>query len=102
MALKDDGTAWSWGNNILYRLGDVNQTCRITPVQVMAEGDDEYLTLFDIPGAIGSGGTEIDDLTWGQNGERGHSFGDLTQQDLVDAEEALIDTDGDGISDLDK
>lgn len=33
-ALKDDGTVWSWGNNLNGRLGDNTTTNRSTPVQV--------------------------------------------------------------------
>ena len=34
LALKGDGTVWSWGRNTLNQLGDGSSTNRVTPVQV--------------------------------------------------------------------
>ena len=44
MALKDDGSVWSWGNNVYGNLGDNTTTQRSTPVQVLGPGGTGYLT----------------------------------------------------------
>lgn len=52
LALKSDGTIWTWGENSSGQLGDGTETLRATPVQVRAGG------LGTIPGfiAMGAGG----------------------------------------------
>jgi len=47
IALKNDGTLWSWGGNYLCQLGDSSSTNRLTPVQVRAPARlDSYLYLW--------------------------------------------------------
>jgi alpha-tubulin suppressor-like RCC1 family protein len=50
LALRIDGSIWSWGNNIHYRLGDGTGTHRKTPVQVKGPAGVGHLNLFDPPG----------------------------------------------------
>lgn len=44
VALKSDGTVWSWGSNTYGRLGDGTTTTRNTPVQVKGNGGTGFLT----------------------------------------------------------
>jgi|GEM_PF-3162652 len=47
IALKNDGTLWSWGGNYSCQLGDSSSTNRLTPVQVRAPARlDSYLYLW--------------------------------------------------------
>ena len=45
IALKSDGTVWTWGNNTLYQLGnnDINGTNQFVPVQVKDSTGSAYL-----------------------------------------------------------
>ena len=77
LALKGDGTLWTWGSNAYGQLGDGTNTDRSTPVQVsgltgvtaIAAGDYHSL-------ALKSDGTV---WAWGQNGEG--QLGDGTNMD---------------------
>ncbi len=44
LAVKSDGTVWSWGNNYSGRLGDGSTRDRMTPVQVKGAAGKDYLT----------------------------------------------------------
>lgn len=44
MALKSDGTIWTWGFNGSGQMGDGSTTQRTTPVQVLGSGGTGYLT----------------------------------------------------------
>ena len=44
LALKMDGTVWSWGNNQYGKLGDNTTTTRKTPIQVLGPGGTGFLT----------------------------------------------------------
>jgi alpha-tubulin suppressor-like RCC1 family protein len=44
MALKNDGTVYSWGRNNYNQLGDNTTTTRTSPVQVLGVGGSGYLT----------------------------------------------------------
>ncbi|MCP4749485.1 MAG: hypothetical protein GY866_01195 [Proteobacteria bacterium] len=44
LALKDDGTVWTWGNNYYGQLGDATTTNRSTPAQVLGYGGSGFLT----------------------------------------------------------
>ena len=44
VALKADGTVWTWGNNQSGELGDGTTTERLTPVQVLSPNGPGYLT----------------------------------------------------------
>jgi len=72
IALKSDGTVWTWGYNIAGQLGDGTYTERHTPVQVVGPGGSGFLTdIITIAGgsshtiALKSDGTV---WTWGWNG----------------------------------
>ena len=76
IALKGDGTVWTWGNNGVGQLGDGTETDRLTPLQVLGTGGVGFLTgITAIAGgvfytiAIKEDGTV---WTWGDN-----SFGQL-------------------------
>ncbi|MBI2345743.1 MAG: hypothetical protein HYV03_02415, partial [Deltaproteobacteria bacterium] len=43
LALKDDGTVWTWGTNLKGQLGDGTATSRWTPVQVVGVGGIGFL-----------------------------------------------------------
>lgn len=51
VALKSDGTVWSWGYNLYGALGDGSTTDRYIPVQVLGTGGVGNLT-----GIVGIGG----------------------------------------------
>ncbi|MDO8240460.1 MAG: hypothetical protein Q7T51_00540, partial [Candidatus Moranbacteria bacterium] len=77
MALKADGTVWSWGNNWYGQLGDNTTTSRLTPVQVKGVGGVGYLTDMSSISAGGmfSLGLKSDGTVWawgyGPDGELG-------------------------------
>ncbi|WP_051318216.1 Ig-like domain-containing protein [Cohnella thermotolerans] len=71
VALKTDGTVWSWGNNGSGQVGDGTTTNRLTPVQVLGSGGNGFLNnviaissggLFNL--ALKSDGTV---WSWGNN-----------------------------------
>ncbi len=54
MALKVDGTVWSWGNNLRGQLGNGNTINQNFPVQVVGPGGSGYLTdVIQIAGGYG-------------------------------------------------
>ncbi|HLG03194.1 MAG TPA: T9SS type A sorting domain-containing protein [Bacteroidia bacterium] len=72
LALKYDGTVWSWGKNDLGQLGDNSTTDRWTPVQVAGPGGAGFLSGII---SIGAGARHAMALrndgtlfTWGDNG----------------------------------
>ncbi|HCC07805.1 MAG TPA: hypothetical protein DEP72_06585 [Clostridiales bacterium] len=73
VALKSDGTVYSWGSNANGQLGDNTIIQRDTPVQVLGVGGSEYLTGIRQVSAAGGGYTVAvkNDGTvyaWGFNG----------------------------------
>lgn len=50
LALRNDGTVWTWGQNSYRYLGDGTGTHKIVPVQVRGPAGVGYLNLFDPPG----------------------------------------------------
>lgn len=44
MALRSDGTVFTWGNNVRGQLGDGTNTNRNTPVRVLGEGGSGFLS----------------------------------------------------------
>ncbi len=70
MALKLDGTVWSWGYNAYGTLGDGTTTTRLAPVQVLGISDARSIAA----GCVYSGAIRADGSvwTWGDNG-----FGEL-------------------------
>jgi Regulator of chromosome condensation (RCC1) repeat len=44
IAMKSDGTVWTWGHNVVGQLGDGTTTDRYTPVQVLGPDGSGYLT----------------------------------------------------------
>ena len=71
LALKGDGTLWSWGLNDAGQVGDNTNVSRSTPVQVVVTGTDwkQISASANFNGAIKTDGTL---WTWGSN-----SFGRL-------------------------
>jgi alpha-tubulin suppressor-like RCC1 family protein len=76
VALKSDGTVWTWGYNGIGQLGDNSTTQRNTPVQVLGTGGSGFLTDViaiaagsNYTAALKSDGTV---WTWGDN-----SYGQL-------------------------
>ena len=68
MALKSDGSAWSFGYNAYGQLGDGTVTNRTTPVQVKGgESGEEYLTdMMSVSGGNShSAGVKKDGSVWG-------------------------------------
>jgi alpha-tubulin suppressor-like RCC1 family protein len=71
IALKDDGTVWSWGDNIYGQLGNGTTAQRNTPVQVMASpgvGLTDVIAIsarYDHTIALKDNGTV---WSWGYNG----------------------------------
>ena len=55
IALKSDGTVWTWGANWYGQLGDGTSTDRITPVQVKGVNNQGYLTGITAVSAAGEG-----------------------------------------------
>ena len=78
MALKSDGTVWTWGLNGDGRLGDGTTTSRQTPVQVVLAGGQAYLTSVAAvaAGVDHSVALRVDGTVWtwgaGQFGQLGH------------------------------
>lgn len=73
VALKNDGTVWTWGRNNYEQLGDGTTTNKATPVQVLGAGGVGFLTgVTEIFGGGGSTFALKGDGTiwaWGYNGE---------------------------------
>ena len=68
MALKSDGSLWTWGYNAYGQLGDGTVTNRTTPVQVKGgESGEEYLTdMMSVSGGNShSAGVKKDGSVWG-------------------------------------
>jgi alpha-tubulin suppressor-like RCC1 family protein len=55
MALKNDGTVWTWGNNLSGQLGDGTTTDRSTPVQVCQTGSAPCTTVLSGISSISAG-----------------------------------------------
>jgi alpha-tubulin suppressor-like RCC1 family protein len=72
IALKNDGTVWTWGNNWSGQLGDGTTTTRLNPVQAKLADDAPLTNIIKIAGgrwhtiALKSDGTV---WTWGYNGD---------------------------------
>jgi alpha-tubulin suppressor-like RCC1 family protein len=68
LALKTDGTLWSWGNNFYGQLGLGDRVDRSSPVQIGAGTDWEYISA----GGFACVATKTDGTvwTWGINGGR--------------------------------
>ncbi|MBF0523214.1 MAG: filamentous hemagglutinin N-terminal domain-containing protein, partial [Candidatus Omnitrophica bacterium] len=79
LALRNDGTVYSWGYNTSGQLGINNTTNSSTPVQVLGVGGTGYLTgIIAVAAADGSGGNANHSLAlrsdgtvyaWGRNSE---------------------------------
>jgi len=81
LALKDDGTVWSWGSNTSGQLGDNTTTQRTTPVQVKGLGSSGFLTGVT---AISAGSNftlamKDDGTVWGWGDNIYGTLGDSTQ-----------------------
>lgn len=59
-ALMDDGSAWCWGNNTAYELGDGTQTMSRVPVRVLGNASYTRISV----GAIHSCGLDVDGSIW--------------------------------------
>ena len=96
IALKNDGTVLAWGVNWDGQLGDGTNTDRNTPVQVVGENGEGYLT--DVT-AISAGGyhslalkNDGTVLAWGYNGEG--QLGDGTDSDLSNTPVQIVGENG--------
>ncbi|WP_339191524.1 hypothetical protein MKX33_20685 [Paenibacillus sp. FSL R5-0490] len=86
VALKSDGTVWSWGQNIIGQLGDGTKLKRIGPVQVKGPGGQGFL---DQIVAIKSGISHTLALradgtvwSWGENTNGQLGIGSLTRSNI--------------------
>jgi len=83
LALKNDGTVWTWGYNLYGQLGDGTKTNRSTPVQVLGTGGAGLLTGVT---AIAGGGPHTtvlknDGTVWAWGHNRYGQLGDGTTID---------------------
>jgi alpha-tubulin suppressor-like RCC1 family protein len=63
IALKDDGTIWTWGYNGYGQLGTGNNTDKLSPTPITATGISEISAGFHHSIALGSGAVSV----WGSN-----------------------------------
>lgn len=78
LALKGDGSAWSWGNNSSGQLGDYTTTARTTPVQVAGISDGTWVAAgSDFSLAVRAGGSVAG---WGLNSQGQVGDGTVTQR----------------------
>lgn len=71
LALKSDGTVWSWGNNTDGQLGDGSNINRLTPVRVKGSGNEAHLANVQAIDAGESHNVAYSSdqiFTWGSNG----------------------------------
>ncbi|HWS15978.1 MAG TPA: hypothetical protein VN450_07285 [Candidatus Methylomirabilis sp.] len=80
VALKSDGTVWTWGGNSIGQLGDNTTTDRSTPVQVVDPGGTGYLTgiVAVAAGAYHTVALKWDGTVWGWGGNFNGQLGDNT------------------------
>jgi alpha-tubulin suppressor-like RCC1 family protein len=83
LALKSDGTVWSWGYNSSGELGDNTTQIRYSPVQVRGPGGTGYLTGVT---AIAAGwyhslALKNDGTVWGWGDNSSYQLGDNTWSD---------------------
>ncbi|MFH0796212.1 MAG: choice-of-anchor D domain-containing protein [Candidatus Omnitrophota bacterium] len=85
MALKDDGTVWTWGGNDCGQLGDGTNTDTNVPVQVKGEFGEDFLT--DIIAIAGGGDHTIalkdDGTVWTWGWDFYGQLGDGTESDSI-------------------
>lgn len=74
VALKADGTVWTWGNNWLGQLGDGTNTDSLIPVQVSGLTDVAAIAV----GRLHSVALKTDGTVWGWGDNSGGQLGDGT------------------------
>ncbi|NBD23058.1 RCC1 domain-containing protein [Paenibacillus glycinis] len=79
LAVKDDGTVWTWGNNWEGQLGDGSKTERDAPVQVEGLTDVVYVAA----GGQHSLAIKSDGTLWSWGLNRGGQLGDGTETGRV-------------------
>lgn len=83
MALKIDGTLWTWGQNTKGALGDNTTVSRSSPVQTIAGGTDWVFVAGGAPGPSYSSSAAIKNngtlWTWGSN-----AYGQLATNNNID------------------
>jgi alpha-tubulin suppressor-like RCC1 family protein len=85
LALKRDGTVWSWGNNINGRLGINNTIHQNVPTQVLGLNGIGFLTdVIDITAGVDhSMALKSDGTVWGWGSNNVGSLGDNTTTDRL-------------------
>lgn len=97
LALKKDGTVWSWGYNNHGQLGNNATTDKLTPVQVLGSGGSGYLT--DVKsitaGSYYSLALKSDGTVWGWGEDDWSQLADNSTTDKLTPVQAL-DSSGSG------
>ena len=89
LALKSDGTIWSWGWNAYGQLGDGTNVDRLTPVQIGT--DSNWLSIFAIH--IRSFAIKADGTLWAWGHNASGQLGDGTTVDRTTPTQVGTDTD---------
>ena len=101
VALKEDGTVWSWGIGTSGRLGTGNTTNQTEPVQVLSpDGRNKLTKVKDIAVGYDSSSALLEDgtvVSWGNNGS--YNLGNGTNVDST-VPVYVVDSDGNKIKDI--
>jgi RNA polymerase sigma factor (sigma-70 family) len=89
LAIKSDGTLWSWGENLYYQLGDGTKITRPTPVPSIPGNDWKQAATGTSSFAIKNDGTL---WAWGANGAGDLGIGSIKPEIVTNAIQVGIST----------